>query len=215
MTFCLVVRPFVIARPQFGEQIGAPGFAAVLDDHESRPQTDRLALEERQQDAILGTSDADPQRVDARHTALGQSLCQRLAFNLGVDRACGFAERIGQNLDRQACVRLDVEAQPAEIFALRLDRHDAGIGARTGRDEERKQSDIGADVDKHEGLPGDAGLGDPRGKRGPFASFVELRREQRAHLAAVATRMQAQPQTPALDVDAAILGQTLHDDTAQ
>ena len=52
-----------------------------------------------------------------------------------------------------------------------------GVPSGTGRDEEREQTDIGADIDKDERGPIGLGPVDLGGELGPFLGFVHLRCE--------------------------------------
>src|SRR5262249_29790963 len=108
----------------------------------------------------------------------------------------------GRNdFDRQARIGANVELQPAEIARLRLDRENAAMPRRARCDEQREQTDIGADIDEREGAavrlrPRDVGL-----EFAELLRFVHARREQQVLFAAVVAWMQPQAQAPALDIE--------------
>ena len=179
----------ITQRSKQREQVDRPRRPRILQHNEARPHRFRGVVEKRRQDHVLCAFDIDLDGVDRVDRCALQELQQGLCIDDGSisprrfhdagaaaiasinleRRLAGFVRQGNRSdADGYAGIDPDIERQTRQVFRVRLDRKNAGVSTGTGCDEEREQSDIGADIDKDETGPARLGPVDLGGELGPF-----------------------------------------------
>ncbi len=119
------------------------------------------------------------------------------------------------NPNRNPGIRGNVKPEALEIFSFRFDGDNLRRSSGLRCNQEREQSNIGADINEYERPGHRLGLVDVGEKFFPLADFIHLRREERSFFASIAARVQAHSQAPPHDVQAVIIWNAHGDETAQ